>query len=204
MALQNRVTPFGEIVATPERGAWMGNRGVLHGADRTLSRRRWTTRAWITCRLAFKDRHREVMRPGRYTELFFLDEATALSAGHRPCGECRRHDFENFRSVWARVHGPVEAVSDLDRALHAARIDEAGGKRTYRSDVDQLPDGVLVTLAEDPARVFLIRQSALWPWGAAGYGAPLHRRGSVFVLTPRPVVAVIAAGYRPQIDGSAG
>jgi len=204
VALQNRVTPFGDIVATPARGAWMGNRGVLHGSDRTLSRRRWTTRAWITCRLEFKDRHRRVMTPGRYTELFFLDEATALAAGHRPCGECRRHDFDRFRALWAAVHEPVAGIAALDRALHAARLDERGAKRTYAWDVDQLPDGVLVTLADRPSSAFLVCQGALWPWSAAGYGAPFRWTGTVLVLTPRPVVAVIAAGYRPQIDGLAG
>jgi len=144
VALQNRVTPFGDIVATPARGAWMGNRGVLHGSDRTLSRRRWTTRAWITCRLEFKDRHRRVMTPGRYTELFFLDEATALAAGHRPCGECRRHDFDRFRAV-VRVSGlPGRVVAMERRRLWRAVPLDRNGPRAHaatgrRRDRGRLP-----------------------------------------------------------------
>src|SRR4051794_26424644 len=99
MPRQNRVTPSGDIITTPERGTLMGNRGVLHDADARIVRR-WQGKRWIACVLEFKGRWRPVMAPGRYTELFFLDEATALAAGHRPCAECRRRRFDEFRDTW--------------------------------------------------------------------------------------------------------
>jgi hypothetical protein len=119
MPLQNRATPFGVIVASEARGNLMGNRGCLHDDNRALSRRRWTTRAWVTCLLSFKGRRRQLMRPGHYTELFFLDEATALAAGHRPCAECRREAFRRFVDGWARgagCAGERVRAADMDRA----------------------------------------------------------------------------------------
>jgi hypothetical protein len=134
MPLQNRVTPFGEIVASETRETLMGNRGCLHDAHRTLSGRRWTTRAWLSCLLSFGGRRRELMRPGTYTELFFLDEATALAAGHRPCAECRREAFRRFVAGWASGAGRAgERVraADMDRAIHAERIERRRGKITF-------------------------------------------------------------------------
>ena len=126
MPLQNRATPFGAIVASEALGTLMGNRGCLHDDNRTLSGRRWTTRAWLSCVLSFKGRRRQLMRPGYYAELFFLDEATALAAGHRPCAECRREAFRHFVGCWATGAGRAgERVraADMDRALHAERIE---------------------------------------------------------------------------------
>lgn len=147
MPLQNRVTPFGEIVTSEARGTLMGNRGCLHNEHRELSRRRWTTRAWMTCLLSFKGRRRQLMRPGQYTELFFLDEATALSAGHRPCAECRREAFHRF--VDGRRTGTAKAgerilAADMDRTLHAERIDRRHGKITFEAPLSDLPDSVVV------------------------------------------------------------
>src|SRR5690606_9191936 len=125
MPLQNRVTPEGEIIATAARGTLMGNRGgCLHGPDRRLGRRRWVTRQWICCELQFRGRHRQVMTPGQYTELFFLDEATALAAGHRPCFECRRADAVRFARTWAQIEGQTGRASapHMDAALHAERL----------------------------------------------------------------------------------
>src|SRR5262245_10377094 len=125
MPLQNRVTPTGEIIADPARGTLMGNRGgPLHRPDQTLGARRWVSKAWICCRLEFKGRRRQVMSPGKYTELFFLDEATALAAGHRPCFECRRAEAEQFARLWAKVHGAHDRAraGDMDRVLHAERV----------------------------------------------------------------------------------
>jgi hypothetical protein len=127
---QNRVTPFGDIIATEARGLLYGNRGVLHDSDGRLVRA-WGVTRWIACRLEFKGRRRELLRPGRFTELFFVDEATALAAGHRPCAECRWGDFLQLRSAWAETHPGASLLADyIDRVLHAERIGPEGTKRT--------------------------------------------------------------------------
>lgn len=203
MPLQNRVTPFGDVVAVAARGAWMGNRGVLHGNDRILTRRRWTTRAWLTCRLDFHGRHREVMTPRRYTELFFLDEATALAAGHRPCFECRRADFLRFRAAWIAAHGGDGRTAAIDAALHAARVGPHGARPTFRADVRDLSDGTMVLVPDAPDAAYLVLRGALRPWSFDGYGPPVAARDRVAVLTPAPAVAAIAAGYVPQVHVSA-
>jgi hypothetical protein len=204
MPLQNRVDPFGELRAVSGRGLLFGNRGGrIHRDDRTLSRRRWTSRAWICCRLAFKGRHREVWGRG-YTELFFLDEATALAAGHRPCFECRRADALAFAAAWARVQGLKAAprAGEMDVVLHAQRL-EGRHKRRHRAALDALPDGAMI--AEND-QSFAVRGAALLPWTPAGYGPPRPRPrgGEVDLLTPPATVAVLAAGYRPQWHPSAG
>jgi hypothetical protein len=203
--LRNRVDPFGEIFADPARGLWMGNRGVLHDEGRTV-RRAWQVRRWITCRLEFRGRHREVMTPRRWTELFFLDEATAFAAGHRPCGECRHDAYVRFRDLWAAVHpaDPVGADS-MDRRLHAERVSGVLGrseKRTARAELDDLPDATLV--AED-GRAWLVQGGVLLEWSPAGYAGsrPRPRRASVDVLTPPSVVAIFRAGYRPHVHPTA-
>ena len=209
MPLQNRVTPFGEIVATPERGAWMGNRGCLHDDKRTLTRRRWTTRAWIVCLTEFKGRRRTPMTPGRYTELFFLDEATALAAGHRPCAECRRADYLRFRDAGAAGRG-VEAgtlrAAAMDEALHAERRRPL--RERPRLDPADLPDGAFVLRDADaetePRTAWLVRGGLVRPWSAGGYGAPeTIGGGPAVLLTPPSTLAALAAGYPPQIDESA-
>ncbi|MEJ0068057.1 MAG: hypothetical protein WDO24_04250 [Pseudomonadota bacterium] len=148
MARQNRVTPFGSIVRPPDgspaRGDWFGNRGCLHDADGRLVRP-WRSRAWLICRLAFKGRRRSLLMPGRYTELFFLDEATAFAAGHRPCGECRWHDYQRFRHCWPEFAG--QPITALDAVLHAERIGRAGAPPVT---LDQLPDGSFVAPAQAP------------------------------------------------------
>ncbi len=196
--LQNRVTPFGEIVAVPERGAWTGNRGILHDDQQRLTTRRWTTQAWIICRLAFKDRHREVMSPGTWTELFFLDEATALAAGHRPCGECRRADYARFKACWIAANGAA-TIHAIDRTLHHERVEPRTHRKiTYAAELASLPDGVLIALGEV---AYLLWDSRLWAWSPGGYGDPLPVDGDpvVTVLTPRSTVAAIRAGYVPQV-----
>ena len=210
MPLQNRVTPEGEIIATPHRGLMLGNRGgAFHLPDRTLGVRRWASRQWIACVLEFKDRHRPaMMQPNRYTELFFLDEATALAAGHRPCFECRRRDAERFAALWAQMRGwPAPArAPEMDLALHAERVGPQGRKLTYRAQLAALPDGVFVRLDEgDRAQPYLIENDRLLAWGPAGYGPvlPRPRRRDVEVLTPRSIVAVLSAGYRPMLHPSA-
>jgi hypothetical protein len=210
MPLQNRVTPEGEIIVTPHRGLMMGNRGgAFHQPDRTIGRRRWATRQWIACVLEFKGRHREaMMQPNRYTELFFLDEATALSAGHRPCFECRRRDAEHFAALWAEIKGwPAPArAPEMDLALQPERVVDHGRKVTYRAQLSSLPGGSFVRLLEGgSAQPYLLEQNNLFPWAPAGYGPPIAapKRREVEVLTPRSIVAVLSAGYRPMLHPSA-
>jgi hypothetical protein len=208
--LQNRVTPEGEIVATPHRGLLLGNRGgAFHRPDRTLGRRRWATRQWIACVLSFKDRHREVMQPNRYTELFFLDEATALAAGHRPCYECRRADAVHFAALWAKAHDMADSPSapQMDEILHQQRVDDLGAKVTWTSSAQCLPDGTMIRLLEDDqtTSAHLVDGQRLLAWSLAGYGAIRQRpmQGHLAVLTPRSIVAVLSAGYRPMLHPSA-
>jgi hypothetical protein len=209
--LQNRVTPEGEIVATPHRGLMMGNRGgAFHLPNRTLGPRRWATRQWIACVLEFKGRHREVMQPNRYTELFFLDEATALAAGHRPCFECRRAEAERFAELWARLQGRTERerAPAMDDVLHAERVDSARRKVTFRARRADIPSGAFVRYARDgsAARSYLVIGNQLLVWHPSGYTSlvmPAHNGDEVEVLTPRSIVAVLAGGYRPMLHPSA-
>ena len=211
MPLQNRVTPEGEIVATPHRGLLMGNRGgAFHAADRTIGTRRWATRQWIACVLEFKDRHREVMQPNRYTELFFLDEATALAAGHRPCFECRRADADRFAELWTRTHGGEERARApaMDEVLHAERVDRDRRKVTFRARRANIPSGAFVRYAGDGvhARAYLIAGNNLLALEPAGYTtlvSPAAISEEVEVLTPASIVAVLSAGYRPMLHPSA-
>ena len=205
MPLQNRVTPLGEIVATPERGTFMGNRGGrMHRPDRTLTRRRWASKAWITCRLAFKGRHRTIMNPRSYTELFFLDEATSLAAGHRPCAECRRADFNEFMSLWARQQGREGRayVAEVDHVLHGERVATDRSKRFYSHRIDTLPDGTFVLHDGAP---HLVLGPHLLRWSASGYRDTTARPAgaSADVITPRHIVGVLQMGYAPALHGTA-
>jgi hypothetical protein len=203
MPLQNRVDPFGELLATPARGLFMGNRGGrFHTDAKTLTGRRWASRQWIFCVLAFKNRQRDVW--GRfYTELFFLDEPTALAAGHRPCFECRRADALRFADTWRRAHRSRTrpTAPAMDRVLHDERV--AGrAKRLHRRDIGSLPDGAFVAL---DGEAFAVRGNALLHWTPAGYDARRKRprRGLVDVLTPPSILAVLASGYAPHWHPSA-
>jgi hypothetical protein len=203
MPLQSRVDPFGELFADFSRGLFMGNRGGrLHDDDRALGRRRWVTPAWICCRLEFNNRHRQVWGRG-YTELFFLDEATALAAGHRPCFECRRKDAQAFAEHWVaafRLRAAPRAAA-MDAVLHAERL-EGRGKRRHPRDPAELPDGAFIAL-DDGA--WAVQGGSLLRWSPSGYvGRKRRPRGhSVDVLTPPAILAVLAAGYRPQWHPSA-
>ena len=185
----------------------MGNRGgALHGPDRTLGPRRWVSRQWICCRLAFNGRQRQVMAPNRYTELFFLDEATALAAGHRPCFECRREDAERFAALWSRARGLSDRAraADIDRVLHAERLDEAEVKRRHACDIDTLPDGCFILDRADGA-MLLVRATTCLPWSAAGYlgTRPRPRGVRVEALTPPSIIAAMKLGYLPNMHGTA-
>ena len=203
MPLQNRVTPFGDLVAVPSRGLFMGNRGGrFHTDARTLTTRRWASRQWICCVLDFKARHRDVW--GRfYTELFFLDEPTALAAGHRPCFECRRQDALAFAARWqtafrleARPHADA-----MDAVLHQERL-HGRAKRPHRRNVDALPDGAFIATEEG---AFAVRGKSLLHWTPDAYDAcrPKSRGTMVDVLTPPVILAILSAGYQPHWHPSA-
>jgi hypothetical protein len=201
--LRNRVTPTGEIVADPGRGLLMGNRGCLHGPDRRLGAARWRSKLWICCVLAWKDVRRDPMPPGRWTALFFLDEATALAAGHRPCAYCRRADFVAFAERWRAAHGERPRASQIDARLHAERVDPRSRRQLSRPAVaGELPDGVMI---RHGGTAGLLAGSGMLPWSFAGYHAPvaLPPATPVELLTPPATVATIAAGYRPLVHPSA-
>jgi hypothetical protein len=208
MSRQNRVTPFGEIVATPERGTVMGNRGVLHDAEGRIVRA-WALKRWIVCVLEFRGRKRRVMTPGRYTELFFLDEATALAAGHRPCAECRHARFLDFCNAWGQAH-PDRAISarptaqEIDDRLHAERV-APDRQRTFEAALDGLPDGVFVNLPAWGQEAYLVRGDNLLAWSPGGYRKRRRRpQGEeVRVMTPPSTVKAIRAGYVPDLHSSA-
>jgi len=207
--LRNRVSPFGELIATPARGTLMGNRGRLHDHDRRVVRRVVPSyRAWVTCLLQFGGRRRVVMAPDRYTELFFLDEATALAAGHRPCGECRRADFQRFKALWLTANrdrnlGADALIGAIDRELHGDRLAPDGRARTYRAELSALPDGAFV-VGPGGDEPLLYWRGRLVPWSPAGYGASqaARRDQPVTVITPWSTVATIAAGYVPAVHPS--
>jgi len=199
--LRNRVTPSGELIATTHRGTMYGNRGVLHNDDLALVRR-YQVRRWLVCVLEFRGRRRPMMRPGRYTELFFLDEAVALAAGHRPCAECRHAAYQSFRTAWAAALAlPAKpAADDIDRVLHWERRLVGGARVTYPAPLSELPDGVFITCDGEP---WLVHAGGLCRWTPAGYTDRIDRfDGPAAVLTPRTSVAALRAGYRPLLHPS--
>ncbi len=201
MPLQNRVTPFGDLIATEARGLLMGNRGRLHDAGRRIARYA-QGRRWIACLTSFRGRRRAVMSPGSYTELFFLDEAVALAAGHRPCAECRHGDYVRFQTAWARARLGGTSADDMDRRLHADRLVSPGARRTYRERMDALPDGAY---AEVDGAAWLVWEGGIRAWSPAGYGGRLEIGHSpVTVITPQCLVEVLRVGYRPVVHPSAG
>jgi len=197
MALQNRVTPFGEIVAIPQRGMLMGNRGIIHDPrTRTLLSRRWTTKAWIACTLEYEGVRREVMSRRSWTELFFLDEATALAAGHRPCFLCRRQAAEAFRSAWTIGNGGDRpSAAAMDVVLHRERVAE-GRKRLHGlpAPIGRLPDGTMVAIG---IASYLIARGRALEWTEGGYRESAIALSDAQLLTPPATVRALAAGYRP-------
>ena len=206
MPLQNRVDPFGVIFRTPARGTMMGNRGGALHDDRREIVRPFKSKCWIACVLEFKGRHRSVMSPGRYTELFFLDEAVAFAAGHRPCAECRREHFNAFKDAWERSHqmapGESPRAPEIDAELHRARVDNRRRKLTYEADVNSLPNGCFVQIE---GSAYLVWDDALLLWTPERYAKRERRPNNltVTVLTPQPVVQCFRHGYEPQTHDSA-
>jgi len=200
--LQNRVDPQGNIIYTKARGAWMGNRGLIHNEHQQITRP-YRLKAWITCLLEFKGWHRVVMTPNRYTELFFLDEATAFASGHRPCAECRRKNFDLFKAAW--LAGNPEfgfdkktSISMIDEILHSERIDHDDKKVVHEWNVKDLPDGAFVLYNDVP---FLLAGGLFHEWSPFGYkeGIKLPLLKTITVLTPPSIINAFRAGYRPQM-----
>ncbi|MGE0285912.1 MAG: hypothetical protein AB7I42_06935 [Bradyrhizobium sp.] len=203
MPLQNRVTPLGDIVADPHRGLFTGNRGIIHDpATKTLLKKRWSNPAWLVCLCEFRGRRREVMGGRSWTELFFLDEATALAAGHRPCFYCRRDDANRFRAAWEKGNGVAGLrAKDIDAVLHRERLDR-GQKRLHPLPVppEKLPDGAMVLAAGES---YLIVKGRPLRWSFAGYRNLESIVADVMLITPPSTVRALAAGFQPVLHPSA-
>ncbi len=203
MPLQNRVSPTGDIIAAPHRGLFTGNRGIIHDpATRTLLKKRWSSPAWITCLCEFRGWRRPVMGRRSWTELFFLDEATAFAAGHRPCFFCRRNDANRFRAAWEEGNGVKNIrAREIDAVLHGERL-ERGRKRLHPlpTPVTDLPDGAMVQRGEES---FLIVQGRALRWSMAGYQKADSEVSDAMLLTPPSTLRALSAGYRPVLHPSA-
>ena len=203
MPLQNRVTPFGAIVALPERGLFTGNRGILHDSKTRTLKRRWANKRWLICLCEFKGRQRTVMGQGSWTELFFLDEATALAAGHRPCFECRREDAEKFRAAWATGNGgPKPSAAAMDAVLHTERL--AGRDKRLHPigcPIADLPDGTMIGAG---SVAFLVFRKEIWRWNPSSYEIARNGLEGAALLTPPSTLRTLIAGYQPRLHSSAG
>lgn len=206
MPLQNRVDPWGKLHAVNYRGNWMGNRGILHNQKKQIVSQ-WRHKSWVTCELNFKDHQRDIFALNSYSELFFLDEATALAAGHRPCAECRRDRYKEFKKLWfianPQFGSETSAIAVLDKQLHAERVDRVKNKVTFVTSVSSLPDG---TIFEREGSAYLICNGQFFLWSFDGYQKSsliLSMNESVAVLTPASIVAIFRLGFRPQTHSSA-
>jgi hypothetical protein len=199
MPLKNRVTPLGQLIATPSRGLVYANRGCLHDATGRIGDR-YPTQRWIACKLEFRGRRRDPkMMPGRFTELFFLDEATALAAGHRPCGECRYRDYEHLTTMWAELHPGQHGANAIDEQLDLERRDPRTRRRRFHeAEFDELPDGTFVMHHGEPCLLF---GSDLLRWSPAGYTARTSRpdRRTASVITPPSLVALLRTDRTPLV-----
>lgn len=199
MTLQNRVTPLGELVTDPARGLVYGNRGCLHDAQGRI-RRSFAVKRWIACRLEFRGRRRApLQQPGRYTELFLLDEVTALAAGHRPCAECRREDYDRLVAIWRELHPGQVGADAIDAQLHSERLEPASSeRRLHRASIGELPDGAFLVEDGEP---WLVLGADLWSWTPAGYVDCRSRRaaGEALVITPPSLLAVLSSGWTPLV-----
>lgn len=198
MPLQNRVTPLGELVADRARGLVYGNRGCLHDADGNI-RRRYNGRRWIACRLRFRGWHRHpLLQPGCFTELFFLDEATAFAAGHRPCALCRREDYNRFLEIWQETHQGQTGADAIDAGLHAERAADDRSQRHHDAALDALPDGAFVLYGDAP---HLVLGDSLLRWSVVGYveRTPRPSGATARLITPPPLLEVLRTDWRPLV-----
>lgn len=204
MPLQNRLKPNGEIVKTSERGTLMGNRGIIHNENKELISVS-KIKGWVTCRLEFKGRKRELMAKGRYTELFFLDEATAFAAGHRPCAECRRERYNEFKNKWLEANeklllGEKDSVGNIDKIIHKERINKKE-KVTFLANLNTLPIGTVIEIDNE---ILLIWKDALYIWDFQGYQLSKKKISNidVKVLTPKSYVNMFKKGFTPDVHYS--
>ncbi|MBA2567890.1 MAG: hypothetical protein H0V11_00935 [Actinobacteria bacterium] len=199
MPLRNRVTPLGELIADNARGLVYGNRGCLHDEAGRI-RRRYNGKRWIACRLEFRGWHRgPLMQPGRFTELFFLDEATAFAAGHRPCALCRREDYTRLGAIWRELHPRQTGADEIDAQLHTERISPGTrGQRRHDAKLDELPDGAFVLQEGAPC---VVLGGNLLSWTASGYVGrrPRPARQQALLITPPSLVGVLRAGWEPLV-----
>lgn len=200
--LQNRVDPFGNIIATTARGSWMGNRGMIHNDQKQIVKA-FKHSAWIICRLEFKGRKRTVMTPNRWTELFFLDEATAFAAGHRPCFECRKEDAKRFKSCWINGNPAYNfsmktSINYIDEIIHTERLNQSKKSITLQPALSDIPDGTFVQMNDDP---YLFANGRLHRWTPFGYEESMAatETSTVTILTPGSIVNAFREGYVPQI-----
>lgn len=209
MPLQNRVTPFSTIIAAPERGAFTGNRGVIHNEHKQIIKH-YAVKYWITCTLEYKGKRRELMTPNRWTELFFLDEATAFAAGHRPCGFCRHADYKRFKQLWLQANSATygltgnTSIQTIDALIHKERLAENKSQKTFTAPLHTLPDGVFIKPAQQP-HAFLWLQQQLYQWSFSGYKkvTAIDTSQTVEVLTPASYVEVFRLGYEPKVHATA-
>ena len=199
MPLQNRVTPLGELIADPARGLVYGNRGCLHDANGRI-RRRYNGKRWIACRLEFRGWHRlPLMQPGRFTELFFLDEATAFAAGHRPCGLCRYEDYSRLVEIWRELRPGQIGADAIDAQLHEERVDPSTrGQRRHQTLFDDLPQGAFV-LRRGAPWIVLGMELLLWTPGGYVDRVPRPTGRASAVITPPSLLAVLRSGWRPLV-----
>ena len=199
MALRNRVTPLGELIADPARGLVYGNRGCLHDAEGRI-RRTYNGKRWIACRLRFRGRHRRrLMQPGRYTELFFIDEATAFGAWHRPCAECRREDYVRLTAIWNDLHPGQAGADAIDAQLHGERVvPGTRAQRHHEAAFDELPDGAFVLHRGEP---FLVLGRKLLRWTPGGYlrGGRRPAGGTAVAITPPSLLSVLRTDWQPVV-----
>ncbi len=202
MPLQNRVTPLGDIVADPHRGLFTGNRGIIHDpATKTLLKKRWSNPAWLICVCEFRGRRREVMGGRSWTELFFLDEATALAAGHRPCFYCRRDDANRFRAAWEKGNRADDLLApDIDAVLHRERFASGKKLQPLPTRLEKLPDGAMVQVRTES---FLIAGGKPLRWSFAGYRKVEAPIGEAMLITPPSTLRALASGFRPVLHPSA-
>jgi hypothetical protein len=203
--LQNRVDPFGTIITTTARGSYMGNRGVIHNNHKEITHL-FKHRAWITCSLEFKGRKRPVMAPDRWTELFFIDEATAFAAGHRPCFECRKDDATRFKACWIKGNPTYKfsmktSIKEIDEIIHSERIDAGKKKVIHQRMSSHIAEGTFVTINGD---AYIYWKDRLHRWTPFGYedAIPVPQASLLTVLTPNSIVNAFCAGYVPQIQGA--
>jgi hypothetical protein len=198
VTLRNRVQPDGQITDVAMRGMFTGNRGILHSTDKIMGPALWKHRAWICCTLDWQERRGDVMTGRNWTELFFLDEAVAMAAGHRPCAYCRRTNYIAFSNAW----GDLLKAPQMDAVLHSARaVHGARALQTHHADAATLPAGTFIKTTE----INLLTTEAALPYSPSGYGAPKSRpTGSVIVLTAQPMIDVLRRGYAPKLHHTAG